>query len=156
MILDKSPYSAPSSEISNHNTGGEGIYQLPRFSAWGVLFLMIITLGIYYYYWLYSRTVIINRICDRKVSSILSGSVLVLFVVSFILSLCQVFAEEIGFTYDLQLAFAEAIFNLASSITTLFWLFAIRNRLHYMCKSNKRSLFWMNGFITFIANAIYL
>ncbi|RDH46408.1 DUF4234 domain-containing protein [Zooshikella ganghwensis] len=156
MSLDSSPYTAPSSDISINNAKGEEVFQLPKFSAWGVLFLMIITLGIYYYYWLYSRTKVINRICDRKISSILTGVVLSLFVVSLILSLYRGLTEDSGSPYDLQLALAEAIFNIACSIATLFWLYAIRNRLHYMCKLNKRSAFWMSGFLTFIANAIYL
>ncbi|RDH41565.1 DUF4234 domain-containing protein [Zooshikella ganghwensis] len=156
MSLDNSPYATPSSEISISSSGENGICQLPRFSAWMVLLLMIVTLGFYYYYWLYTRTLIINRVCKHKISTSLSGSVIALFVVTLILGIYSIIAERFGLVYDSQIALADSIFNLACSVTSIFWLFTIRNRLHYMCKANKTGPFWMNGLITFFGTAIYL
>ncbi|MBU2705978.1 DUF4234 domain-containing protein [Zooshikella marina] len=156
MSLDSSPYTAPSSDISTNSSENDSICQLPRVNLLIVFSLIFFSLGIYYYYWMFSRTKIINRVCDRKISPLLSSLVVVLFVGSLILGLYLLFAVRLGWDYDSQIILAESVVNYSCLITSIFWLFAIRDRLHYMCKANKRSSFWMNWFFTFLGAALYL
>ncbi|MBU2709416.1 DUF4234 domain-containing protein, partial [Zooshikella marina] len=78
------PYAAPTSDLAPDTFHEESIYELPRFSAWGVFFLTLVTFGLYYYYWMYRRTLIINRVCDHKISMYLPYIVLVYVTISFI------------------------------------------------------------------------
>lgn len=155
MSSADSPYSAPNSDLSTATYGPEGIYELPRFSAWGVFFLSIVTVGFYYYYWLYRRTLIINRVCDHKISMILPHIILVYIVVSAIYAFYSGYSIAYS-SYEPPLYQYLQPANYFCTFLSYIWLFAIRNRIHYMCILEKTNVFWIGRFFTVIGSNIYL
>lgn len=124
---------------------------LPRVSVWAVLVLSIISLGLYYTYWLFTRTQIINRVTDRPISMILVHSVLGLLMLNLIVSFVSGYNPE-----NEQYRQLAGIIGLSYSLLNLFWVFTLRQRLHKMTQAGERSLFWINGLWTFLFQVLYL
>jgi len=125
--------------------------KLPRFSAWGVFGLSIISLGLYYTYWLFTRTQIINQIQDQKIPMGLAHTVIGLLMVNLIFSLMSG-ANPDNEDYRQLASISGLCFNLGN----LFWVFIIRQRIHRMTKAGEQSLFWLNGIFTFLFQVLYL
>ncbi len=124
---------------------------LPRVSVWVALGLSIISLGLYYTYWLFTRTQIINRVTDKPVSMILVHSVLGLLMLNLIVSFVSGYNPE-----NEQYRQLAGIIGLSYSLLNLFWVFTLRQRLHKMTQAGERSLFWINGLWTFLFQVLYL
>ena len=76
-------YEAPEAELTQQNTGGnKPILNFDRFSAWGVFFLSLITLGIYAIYWLVSRTNKANALAKHQVNQNLVYGYIALYVIN--------------------------------------------------------------------------
>ncbi|MGI0116076.1 DUF4234 domain-containing protein [Zooshikella sp. RANM57] len=155
MSSANSPYAAPTSDLALDTFRKEGIYELPRFSACGVFFLTLVTFGLYYYYWMYRRTVIINRVCDRKISMHIPNLVIVYCIVSFIYGIYQNYIIYTSGRIP-EPFLVEYIMQIIFLVLATFWLYNIRNRLNYMFKAKKKDMFWIGGILTFFGNAIYL
>lgn len=133
------------------NSQAHAIQALPRVSVWAVLGLSIISLGLYYTYWLFTRTQIINRLSDKPISPTLVHTVLGLLMLNLILSFVSGYNPD-NEDYQ-QLA---SISGLSYSLLNLFWVFTVRQRLHKMTQAGERSLFWINGIWTFLFQVLYL
>lgn len=155
MSSTNSPYAAPNSDLSPDTYGEEGVYELPRFSAWGVFFLTLVSFGLYYYYWMYKRTVVINSVCDDKISMHIPYIVIFYGIVSFIYGLYQNYTIHTG-SYMPQFLLVEAFIHIIFLILAVFWLYTIRNRLNYIFQANKTDKFWISGILTFFGTIIYL
>jgi hypothetical protein len=141
------PYTAPSAPLEHAAASERDLTAFPRFSAWGVFGLMIVTLGIYIPYWFVTRTRIANRILpDQRISSVFLSGVLILFVVSMLLS----FASGIQ-PSDLDLQLIANCVGLASNICFLVWAFRLRARLHAIVGQDSFS-----GPATFFFGILYL
>lgn len=142
----------PSHESSTPANGqGHALQALPRVSVWAVLGLSIISLGLYYTYWLFTRTQIINRVADRPISMILVHSVLGLLMLNLIVSFVSGYNPD-----NEQYRHLAGIIGLGYSLLNLFWVFSVRQRLHKMTLAGERSLFWINGIWTFLFQVLYL
>ena len=58
---ENNPYSAPSADLDTETSPDQRMRSLPYFSCWYVFGLTIITLGLYYPYWMFTRSKIINQ-----------------------------------------------------------------------------------------------
>ncbi|MCX4027891.1 DUF4234 domain-containing protein [Endozoicomonas sp. SM1973] len=153
MSVDQTPYAVPNADLETSSTKIGDFSQLPRFSAWWVFLLSVITFGIYYYIWMYKRTVVINRICDRKIAPWLSNTVISLFIVNTLLSF---YVGAVGETVDPAVDLVSLVMTVAATILGLVWIYAIRNRLHEVGNIAKGSKYWIGGILTFFFTSIYL
>lgn len=141
------PYQAPAAEVVESTKGGlEGI--VPRFSAWGVFGLNLITLLLYGYYWLYSRTRRINEHVDNPIGQ---G-----FMVT-TLALCSVgWLSNFVVRIDPEMGAMMSVAGFPGGIMALVWSFKLRNRLHQIQGLNKHDQFWAGSVLTFFFTMLYL
>jgi len=144
------PYEAPQSEVEKvSNTSAINIF--PRFSAWGVFGLSLITLGIYAFYWMISRAGILNKNTDDKISQGFITTAIILYIVAFFGSFVDVIDPN-----AVGLIMAMSIVSLVSAIWNIVLIFKIRNRINAMTNSEPGSTTWMGGVLTFLFAAIYV
>ncbi|WP_163832105.1 DUF4234 domain-containing protein [Spartinivicinus ruber] len=153
MSVDQSPYSVPNANLEADLSKDNGISQLPRFSAWWVLLLTAFTFGIYAFIWLYKRTVIINKIQNRKIEPWLINTAISLFIINNLLSFYTGYS---GNTIDPALQIVSMIMSFTGGIFSLVWIFKVRNRLNYIGNATKGSRNWIGGILTFFFTVIYL
>lgn len=135
------PYRAPESDVNTLDSGDD-INNFSRFSAWGVLGLSIITLGIYPIYWMYTRSRTLNAFHENRISPAVLSLFMLFVVASFAIGF-------IGPQGDVA-AILSLIINLGYTVLYLMVLFGLRNRLKGMVDDN------INPIITFFGSAIYL
>lgn len=126
---------------------------LPSPSTWLVLFLGIITMGIYLIWWLYSRSVAVNRTSGATVIG--AGYTMVLpalYAVNLAISttdgaLALGLYEQYG-----MLSVALAVFNLGIGIANIVWTFEVRKHLRVLCGDSVR----IGPVLTFFIGPLYL
>lgn len=124
---------------------------LPRFSAWGVLGLTIVTLGLYYIYWLFTRTKIINQVHSDKIPAGVVSTVLGLLLINIIVSFYSgMYPENLDYQLYANLS------SIAYSLSNLYWVFSVRNRIHQMSQAEKQGGFWLSGIMTFFFQVLYM
>lgn len=146
---EENPYNTPRSDLSNEVAKGQRMQQLPRISTWYVLGLMILTLGLYYPYWLYTRTEVINRVHNRPIAMNTVIAILVLYALSQVLSFMDGFYSG---EYQMQ----AGIIGLLSAIANLYWVFMVRNRINEMAEAPTPQGYWLSGIITFFLHVLYM
>ncbi len=150
---ESNPYSTPESELSSvaNASTTELLQDFPRISAWAVSGLAIITLGTYYVWWMYSRTGIINRSSNYTISKLP-----VYFVLFFLaLSLGSSVLSELD-PYDANPTMATNVTNIIYSISSIFWMFVVRNRIHQITRADALSGCYMGGILTFFFQVLYM
>ncbi|WP_428240582.1 DUF4234 domain-containing protein [Gynuella sp.] len=143
-------YKTPASSF-NIPAFTEDLNVYKRVSVWNMLFLTIVTLGIYPIYWMYSRTWLLNIITREGISSsviriaLVSGAV---YVISPILG--QVLLGR-------QFAAAVGLFAAVSYIVfALIWIFGLRAEISRIARSQGQSDFHANAILTFFFQVFYL
>lgn len=137
-------YQTPESDLSeNLNLGAMGNFN--RFTAWGVFGLAFITLGIYPAYWLYSRSKIMNKFHDNKISSGLINFFVAMIFVSFPMSFMAEFYSD-----NLTLVGLNGVVSIVYMVAYLIVLYSLRNRLMEVTGLK------VGPVLTFFGNAIYL
>ncbi|UTW44703.1 DUF4234 domain-containing protein [bacterium SCSIO 12696] len=136
------PYKTPGSEVLNTNAKA-GAMNFKRISAWGVFGLGIITLGIYYIYWMYNRAQVINQFHGEKISAGLLNGFVAIVIATFLSGFITEFVDESGLIL-------EAILNLAYFVLWLLVIFGIRSRLENILARK------LNGIMTFFFGGLYL
>lgn len=148
MTDQNNPFAAPSANLQTPgSTNLKGIKSIPRFTTWAVVGLSVITLGFYFYYWLFSRCKIINsQLKEDQISSKLIQSLLAIFVVGMALSIID--ASITG-----PDPYAEpSLFGMVSGVISLIGLvlyimvaFGMRKRINILTNSHKGDRFWLGG-----------
>ena len=143
-ITETNPYATPAASVEKPLQSGEEILGFPRFSAWWVLLLSILTLNFYTVYWLYSRTKIINRVLPKD---------------PIYMGMCWTFIAfymvNIGFAF-LEVYYASNLTNVVSTIMMLVWAFSLRNRLNLLAGVKSDSKLRTGPVLTFFLQSIYL
>ena len=116
------PYKTPSADLIGQPY--QAINRFERFSTWYVVGLTLITFTIYYIFWLYRRTKILNQISPHKISDWFMLITMLLFFFSLLVSVGELLHEQ-SQTYIL----ASDALGLVSGIFEMIWVFKIRNRL---------------------------
>lgn len=126
---------------------------LPSPSTWLALLLGLITMGAYLTWWLYSRSVAINRTLGATVISAGFTAVLpALYAVNFVLSMTDnALALGLYEQYG-SVSVALAVFNLAVAIANIVWTFEVRKRLRVLCGDSVR----IGPVLTFFIGPLYL
>ncbi|HWV15758.1 MAG TPA: DUF4234 domain-containing protein [Cellvibrio sp.] len=144
-------YSAPQSDVTAVLDTSNEIEIFPRISAWMVFFLMIPTLGLYYYYWLYSRTKLVNSLPNRSLSTTIPTIMFSLAILSLPISILQNVNKEL-----VILAVVSGIISLVNLVFILITLFSFRGALQHILQSSGASDSNLSGIKTFFFGAIFL
>ncbi len=148
------PYAAPAASIEPVQLNDYNFAAFPRWSAWWVLLLTIVTLGIYSVYWLYSRSQVINR--DYKAQSIDGAFITVavaLFAVNWALSIAEGVREGLmsGPIYTSPLwAVASSLLGLISWIVIIYWSMKLKTRLNAILDIEPGDPRYASSVITFV------
>ena len=148
---DSDPYNTPDAALEVEITDNKQMQSLPRLSILMVLALNILTLGLYYPYWLYTRSQIINRVQTHQIPSNLINTVLGLFLLSLVFSLMSGSQAD-----NLDYKMASNLFTLIYSISTLFWAFTLRDRIHKISHASKQGGYWLSGLMIVLFQMLYL
>jgi hypothetical protein len=143
------PYKTPEAAVGVER-GGQLSDVFDRFSAWGVLGLSFITLGIYGIYWMYSRTQRINPHTSEPIGSAFVTTTVALYVLGAMGNLAEVLDMSDTVIVVLSLA------SLISGIMGVIWIFKIRNRIHDYIGAVKGEKTWFGPVLTFFFSVIYV
>lgn len=163
MSDTNNPYLTPEANLVNEATDSSGvaaIKQFPRFTTWAVVGLAIITLGIYGYYWLYSRTKILNRLIpENPIAKWLPATTIGLMLLYWVMSLLPLFlmgGDMMSPESSMSgLMIIAPIVNIAVLILFLMWIFGFRSRINQITGAQKGNMFWLGGILTFFINVYY-
>ncbi|AJQ97881.1 DUF4234 domain-containing protein [Gynuella sunshinyii] len=143
-------YKTPSSSV-NIPDFIEDLNAFKRVSVWRMVFLTIVTLGVYPIYWMYTRTQILNSITSQGISS----SVIRIALVSGGVYLLSPILGQ--YLVGHQFAAAMKLFAVASYIVfTLIWLFGLRAEITRIARNQGQSDFHANGVLTYFFQMLYL
>jgi len=152
------PYAAPVASVESTASSDTPFDALPRFSAWFVFLLGTITLSLYYYWWLFSRTNIINKVSPQNpISLMLAWVAIASVIVTSGLDIAEVVAYA---NMDPGMREGLVLFNnllsLVGFVVWFVWVFAIRNRIISLATANKQDSSYPGGILTFFFGPIYL
>lgn len=122
------PYAPPKANLNENenSSSADALMALPRFGTLWVILLSIITLSLYYVYWLCHRTALINRYASNKIGMPFIVFALVVYFVSFV----PIFIDEyVPAAYATEYIYIVNMLDVFSSLIMLIWVFRIRNRL---------------------------
>ncbi|RYY73528.1 MAG: DUF4234 domain-containing protein [Gammaproteobacteria bacterium] len=144
-------YSAPQSDVTGVVDKTNEIDTFPRKSAWLVFFLGIPTLGIYSYYWLYTRTKLANSLNTHTVSITIPTMLLILSLVSLAIS-------GLGTVYkdNIVLSVISAVISIAVFVLYIMSAFSLRTVLRNILESSGSSKPDLNGIMVFFFSSIYM
>ena len=146
------PYETPDSQLVDTSLNQEGYTKLKRFSTWGVLGLSIITLSTYTIYWLYSRTVALNK--QPGVTPI-SGAFMSVATVLYVIPFLMIIPESI-YPENSVILLASNMVSIASNIFFLVWVFKYKNRLNVVLRDRQVPIKYLGSIMTFIFTVLYL
>ncbi|WP_440904574.1 DUF4234 domain-containing protein [Catenovulum sp. SX2] len=144
-------FEAPKAELADLNANDQ-ILNLKRFSAWGVFFLSIITLGIYFLYWMYTRSVSLNNLeTENKVNMTTVYAYIATYVISQVISIASEFMPE-----QHVVAIVSGGIGLVNMIFYIVVAFSIRKVLMEVLNKNQgEQVVKVNGVLTFFFSVIY-
>jgi hypothetical protein len=154
MSETQNPYAAPASNVASDSLGQDvsKIKSFKRFTTWGVLGLAIITLGIYAYYWMFSRTKTLNTLIpENKIAGWMVPTIIIFGVINILLSLLPLLAPEQAVTIQML----STPFSIIGFVLGLTWAFKFRNRLNIISGSSKGNVFWLGPILTFFFQLYY-
>ena len=143
---EENPYKTPEAYLVQPSQD-KSILEFKRFSAWGVFGLTIITLGIYPYYWMYTRAKVINSVHDDKIPMAWPTSLFVIFILSYATSFIGESNEAI---------IANLVITVVYLVLYVIVLFKIRNRLQVIINRSGNKEYRLGPLMTFFFYAIFL
>lgn len=151
------PYKAPEADIAPEARSDGSFAPFPRFSAWWVFLLGIVTLGIYPIYWMFSRTQILNRhFPDLAIAAAFVWSAVALYAIDWLAGLADVIRTFDGGAVaspDSPAAIAGLLVSLAAWILLIAWSMMLCNRLNRVSDDIPGEHF--NPVVTFFLALIY-
>ena len=143
--MAENPYQVPESNLVQ-KTDPSLVTNFPRQSAWAVFGLALITLGIYPYFWLYSRAKIVNEIHEKPISLQLVGSLIVLALLNYTTN----FWGE-----TMPAAIAVLVVTVVSLVIYIMVVFKFRNRLQDILTRSSGTQYKVGGIMAFFFYSIY-
>ncbi len=151
------PYKTPSANLIETKKGIIGLAEFKKVSTWIVFLFTMLTCGVYAAFWLYSRTIILNRLPSVKP---ISNGFMICTIIFWALSLLFSMGNGIiiGSGGDPNVAFslvANAI-SIIASILPIVWYFKFRNRLNIFLTNHVGNGKLLGPILTFFLNVMYL
>ncbi len=126
-------YDPPKSDLASSTDDRFGnIAVFSRFNTVYTIILAFLTLGLYFPYWLYTRTLKLNAIVKRQTSLVFMRIAVLLYVATYALYFAQGYFEAVGDEQGL-LQYIEITTNsmdLISNLLLVIWVYKFRNRLN--------------------------
>ena len=127
------------------------ILAFPRFSTWYVLFLSVITLGVYSVYWMYNRSMILEQIHPREpINKNFMFLSIGVWAFSFILSMLSGPGPH---PYEPSSSF---LIQFVSAVLFLAWAFLFHARLNRFLRAAGLPHQTLHPIFTFLFQALYL
>ncbi len=152
---NQNPFEAPSANLETQTSGQLSfVNSFTRFTAWGVFGLMIITLGLYLYYWMFTRVKKLNSnlSMEHKISSLLTHTVI---ATGLIYTLFAYLPNFVDSSLIQSMLLVTVILMMVYFVAYLMWIFKFRNRLNLLTGAKKGDKLWLGGIMTFFFNVIY-
>ncbi len=150
------PYAAPASEAFAEDdyalAGYNALQGIRRRSVILMLFLCIVTLGLYVNYWVHQTAVAVNKRLERNRLSM--GMVALFWGVSLLSTLWIV--PEIVSEDAPGVVQVGAMLNWVDTIFSIVMAFTIRAGLHSLLRVHSSHAAWFNGIATFFFGILYL
>lgn len=151
----ENPYQAPEANLTNKNSDAKIIDSLPRFSAWGVFFLSLFTLGIYGVYWLYKRTELLNELSKTQpISRNFITTAVSCYAVLTVLNYGGSFL--FGPELPMALSLTTSVLSLVNIVLLIMWYFGVKRLVENLPILIFGEKIRLSGVMTFFFNVIYL
>jgi hypothetical protein len=141
-------FEAPKADLSTPATENP-ILEMKRFTAWGVFGLSIITLGLYFIYWMFTRVKQINTL-----SKIAKANITALYVYvasSVINNICQYALDPTNLVVSIVILVA----GIAGLVAYIMTVFSARKALQEVINEGSQEEVKLGGILTFFFSAIY-
>jgi hypothetical protein len=144
------PYAPPGTNVDTFAETAV-FSEFPRFSTWGVVGLSIVTLSLYFPYWMLTRTAILNRLLPQQaVSGAFMGLATALYVANMGMGVVDsIYGDSDG------VASVYVILNLVSTVVFLVWVFKFRNRIVELAHAIPGKRGWLGRVMTFFFQVFY-
>jgi hypothetical protein len=147
---DINPYAPPSATVVDATA--DGYRDFPRIATWWVFLLLVITLGLYGPYWLYTRIKILNgRLSSDQIPIDLPIAVLVLSLVDLAAGVAVGFYPDGGWVQLLSTGVRWPAIGV-----NLVCVFSFRKRLNQHADASSEGPYWVGGVATFFLQVLYL
>jgi len=141
-------FEAPKADLSTPVTNNP-ILELQRFSAWGVFGLSIITLGLYFIYWMFTRTKQINMLSKVAKANIVA---LYIYIGSSVISNISQYVLD---PTNMVVAIVILIAGVAGIVAYIMTVFSARKALQEVINEGSQEEVKLGGILTFFFSAIY-
>jgi len=143
------PYKSPEASVIESTNEGGLSHIFERYSTWATIGLSVITLGIYVFYWLYTRTERLNQHTDAPIGSAFINTTIVFYVLSLLQYMEQF--TEVSETFSAVIGFVAVI----SAILMYVWIYKIRNRINLLLNTVKGDESWLGPIYPFFFSIYY-
>lgn len=128
------------------------IHKFPRQSVWAIIGLSLVTLTIYFPFWLRKHTRIINQLLpNNQVPSWWFPLYLCITILNFALVIPEIITED----HPAVMAVSKLI-SMIDIILTIVWIFKLRNRMNILLETEKKTPYWYQAFWTLLFGLFYL
>lgn len=154
-MSEQDPYTPPESDL-RPKQGRNFIQNFPRFPTLLFVAIGIFTMGLFVYYWIYTRNQRLNRCLpdSLKVPEWLINSTVILGVIGFVMSSIQLMMP--GTSLATSTSGAQSILGLLAFALALVWLYNFRSQLNRLSGARPGDAIWVNGFWLFLFTTYYL
>lgn len=154
-MSEHDPYTPPESDL-RPKQDPNFIQNFPRFPTMLFVGIGILTMGLFVYYWIYTRNQMLNRCipASLRMPEWLVNSTVILGVIGFVMSSIQLMMPETGLATSTS--GAQGILGLLSFVMALVWLFNFRRQLNRLTGAVPGDAVWVNGLLLFLFTTYYL
>lgn len=139
-------------ETSTANPSLQAFDRFPALSLLSLLLYSVATLGIYSWWWMYSRSVILNTLLPPEQG--IDKQFMHLCVAGFGITI--ILAIALGMQPDnLSLENTVNVLSMAINIMTIIWVLRMRRGIHYLLGPTQ-TMYHLNLFWTFLFQVFYL
>ena len=129
----------------------ELIKTLKSQSTWKIVFLSMITYGVYAAYYIKEQTITINSVLDES-NKISEGFINAILIVNWISLGLLIFYLS---SDDYELPILDFV-DFVSQVMFIVWAFMARNRINTYCSLSENDSNWFHGVWTFIFQYLYI
>ena len=128
------------------------IPELKYGSTWKLFGLGLITYGVYFAYYVKTKTSVINERCEvsERIPDSFVTFIIVINYLSLVLFFPYLFVEETH-----PIAALSSLVDSICGITFIVWGFKARNRMNAILSAQKTGNQWFHGFWTFFFTPLY-
>jgi uncharacterized membrane protein (DUF373 family) len=151
-LIIQNPYESPQADLSIPEEQSDRLDIFQRFSTWYVFGLALVTMNLYIFYWLYSRTKTLNRLKDiSPIGDAFMFSTIIINIVSLLLSLGGVIFEN-----NNEYVLMSNITSIIAGALLLVWAFKFRHRLNDFLEQHQHPHREAGPVFTFLFQTLHL